>query len=426
MGFLTIRKSVLEGVVKAPPSKAYTHRLLIAASLASRPSKIENPLICRDTESTVRAVTQYGSKVTRRGNMWIVVGKGVVETPTNVVDCGESAATLRFTAPILANAPGISVLTGRKGLLKRPMGPMIHALRQLGVDAYSTRGDGCPPIVVFGGGFKGGAISLRGDVSSQFLSGLLFAAPLASGELTISMTTELESKPYVDMTMEVLKEHGVEVSVEGYREFTVSGRQEYRARDHAVEGDYSSAAFLAAAAAVTQSNVKIIGLSPNSLQGDRRVLQILSDMSVKVKWVDGCLVVEGDGRIDGVEVEARDVPDLVPVVAALACYAEGETIIKSVERLRFKESDRVASMMAEFSKTGAKLTYREGSLTIKGGRLKPATFQSHGDHRIAMACAVLGLGIEGESKISSYGCVKKSYPNFFMDLKSLGAEIAGI
>lgn len=417
---------MLEGEVKAPPSKAYTHRFLIAASLASRPSKIENPLICSDTESTVRAVTQYGSKVTRGGNTWIVVGKGVVETPTNVVDCGESAATLRFTAPILANASGISVLTGRKGLLRRPMGPMIHALRQLGVDAYSTRGDGCPPIVVFGGGFKGGSVSLKGDVSSQFLSGLLFAAPLASGGLTVSMATELESKPYVDMTIEVLREHGVKVSVEDYREFTVSGGQEYRARDHAVEGDYSSAAFIAAAAAVTQSHVKITGLNQNSLQGDRRILQMLSDMSVKVSWVDGCLAVEGGGRIDGVDVEARDVPDLVPVLAVLACFAEGETVIKDVDRLRFKESDRVASIVEEFSKTGAKLTYRRGDLMVKGGRLKPASFHSHGDHRIAMACAVLGLGIEGESKLSSYKCVKKSYPHFFMELKSLGAEIDGI
>ena len=417
---------MLNGEVKAPPSKSYTHRYLIAASLASKPSRIKNPLICSDTESTARAITQYGSKITRRGNVWIVEGKGFVETPSNVVDCGESAATIRFTTPILANAPGISVLTGRKGLLRRPMGPMIQTLRQLGVNIYSTKGDGCPPIVVFGGGFKGGAASLKGDVSSQFLSGLLLAAPLSRSGVTVSMDAEMVSKPYVDMTIEVLKEHGVEVSVEECREFSVPGGQEYCARNHIVEGDYSSAAFLLAAAAVTQSTVKIVGLNPTSLQGDRRILQALSEMSVKVKWVGNRLVVEGSGRLDAVEVEAKDAPDLVPALAALACFAEGETIIKSVERLRFKESDRVASIMAEFSKTGAKLKYREGNLTIKGGRLKPATFQSHGDHRIAMACAVLGLGIEGESKISSYGCVKKSYPNFFKDLKSLGAEIAGI
>jgi len=426
LSFLTFKKSTLNGEVKAPPSKAYTHRFLIAASLAPKPSRIEDPLICHDTESTVRAVTQYGSKVSRRGNMWIVVGRSFIETPSNVVDCGESAATLRFTTPILAHAPGISVLTGRKGLLHRPMGPMIQALHQLGVDAYSTRGDGCPPIVVFGGGFKGGEVTLRGDVSSQFLSGLLFASPLSEDDVTVSMNTELESKPYVDMTIEVLKEHGVKVYVKGYREFTVPGGQEYAARDHGVEGDYSSAAFLAAAAAVTHSTVKIFGLNSNSIQGDKRILQALSDMSVKVRWVEDRLVVEGDGQLEGVEVEARDVPDLVPALAALACFAEGETVIKGVGRLRFKESDRISSLITELSKTGAELTYRDGELRVRGGRLKPVSFHSHGDHRIAMACAVLGLGIEGESKLFSYGCVKKSYPNFFIDLKSLGAEIAGI
>jgi len=422
---LIIKGSKLNGEIKAPPSKAYTHRAVIAASMAEGSSKIENPLLCQDTEATRRAATQYGSNITHRENLWIIESKGAVETPQTVIDCNESAATLRFIAPILAKARGISILTGRKGLLKRPMNPMIEALRQLGVKSYSTKGDGCPPIVVFGGGIKGGKAVVRGDVSSQFVSGLIFAAPLAENDVTVTLSTKLESKPYVHMTLDVLRKHGIQVTVEEYGKFSVPAGQRYLPQNHDVEGDYSSAAFLMAAAVTTKSFIRIKNLNPRSIQGDKKILETLAKMSIGIKVRDNEVEIEGSDGLEAAEIDARDTPDLVPVIVALGCFGKGETIIRNVRRLQFKESDRISSMITEFSKTGARLRYDEGNLMIRGGTFKPARFHSHNDHRIAMACSVIALGIKGKSSITSYGCIKKSYPNFYQDLVSLGAEIIG-
>jgi len=415
----------LEGTIQAPPSKAYTHRTLIASSLAEGRSTIENALICEDTVATAEACSMLGAEIREVKSGFTVEGTPKPKTPEDVIHCRDSGSTIRFATPVCALADGISVLTGNEGLRRRPMEPLLAALRQLGVRCYSAQADGRPPVVVFGGGIGGGVSSIRGDVSSQFISGLLFGTPKAESDTEIVVTTQLESKPYVAVTLAVLRDHGVEVRPSsGYRRFTVPCGQDYLPFNHTIEGDYSSAAFLLAAASITESQVKITGLPKETLQGDRLIVKVLRDMGARVEVGEDYVKVQGEPQsLKGIKIDALDVPDLAPVCAALACLARGRTVISGGRRLRFKESNRVASLSSELGKLGGRITESEDDLVIEGGgRLHGAEVDSHNDHRVAMACAVAALGAEGSTVIHGIECVNKSYPNFVKDLRSLGGE----
>jgi len=416
----------LSGVVRASPSKAYTHRALIAASLSEGRSSIKEALICDDTLATVNACSLLGAKIRKVKEGFIVNGVSKPITPEDVIHCGDSGSTIRFITPVCALAYGISVLTGNEGLRRRPMEPLLEALRQFGVKCYSARGGGHPPIVVFGGGVKGGKASLRGDVSSQFVSGLLFSTPKASADTEIIVTTQLESKPYVAMTLDVLRKHGIKVEASpDYGHFLVPYRQAYVPFSHVIEGDYSSAAFLLAAASITNSDVKVVNLLRKTLQGDRAIVSILKEMGSQLNVGEDYVEVQGaKGELKGMNIDMRDVPDLAPVCMALASFAEGETVLSGARRLRFKESDRIASMSSELKKMGAKIMESEDGLVIKGkSRLHGAELNSHNDHRIVMACAVAALRAEGTTVIHGIECVNKSYPNFVEDLRSLGGKV---
>ncbi|MEM1543953.1 MAG: 3-phosphoshikimate 1-carboxyvinyltransferase [Candidatus Bathyarchaeia archaeon] len=418
----------LSGSIRAPPSKAHTHRAIIASALSDGISDIYDPLICDDTLATIRACRMLGAKID-----WIdkgtlrVKGLSKPETPEDVIDCGESGSTIRFITPICALADGISVLTGSASLRRRPMGPLLEALGQLGVRCYSTRMDGCPPIVVFGGGIGGGRAFIRGDVSSQFITGLLLAAPMAEKDTEITLSTPLESKPYVNITLDVLRSYGIWVDVAGdYGAFHIPCGQRYKPYNYMIEGDYSSAAFLMAAAAITGSQIKIENLRRDSLQGDRIIVGILGDSGVNVAAGEDFVEVSGIGwgRLKPINIDMRDNPDLVPVCAVLACAADGGSIIRGIRRLRFKESDRISALLSELSKMGADIRFSEDSLIIYGGRgLRGAEINPHGDHRIAMACAVAALGADGETVIHNAECISKSYPNFVRDMRLLGVEV---
>ncbi len=422
---LVIRKTEkLSGTVEALSSKAYTHRALIAASLSEGRSSIHKPLVCDDTLATIKACSLLGAKIRKVEEGFVVDGIPKPATPEDIVHCGDSASTLRFLTPVCALAEGISVLTGNEGLRKRPVEPLLDALRQLNVRCHSTRGDGCPPIIVFGGGIRGGRTSIRGDVSSQFVSGLLFGTPKADSATEIVVTNQLESKPYVTVTLNVLHKHGIKVEPSpDYSRFFVPCGQAYIPFNHVIEGDYSSAAFLLAAAAITNSYVKITNLRRDTLQGDRKVIEVLQEMGSQVKIGEDDVEVLGANRgLKGVEIDLRDTPDLIPVCAALACYAQGETVIRGAGRLRFKESDRIASISSELRKMGGKIMESEEGFIIKGGGLHGAEIDPHKDHRIAMACAIVALGAEGITTIHGIECVDKSYPDFVKDLLSLGGE----
>jgi len=420
--------SFLEGTVKAPPSKSFTHRAFIAAMLSPGLSVIKDPLICDDTLATLDACRMLGAKITRRKEIGVfeIHGRSKPLTPEDIINCRDSASTIRFLTPICALAEGISVLTGGDSLRRRPMSPLLDAMRQLGIQCYSTRGDGCPPVVVFGGGIKGGKTSIRGDVSSQFISGLLFATPMAQEDTDIEVSTALESKPYVEITMSILRSHGIKVEADpDFRSFHVPSGQRYTPTNHMIEGDYSSAAFLLAAAAITNSKVKVTNLKENSLQGDRFIIDLLKRIGVKIRVEKNLVEVEGSKtHLQPFNVELRDNPDLVPICVALACFVDDRSVIRGVKRLRFKESDRVAALLGEFTKMGVKVRVVKDAIEVESdGKPHGAELSSHDDHRIAMACIVSALGAEGKSIIRGVECINKSYPNFLKDIASLGAKI---
>ncbi len=418
----------LKGEVCAPPSKAYTQRMLIASALANGTSRLSGSLISDDTEATLRAIKALGAKVKVEGDCWTIEGAQPLKTPETPIDCGDSGATLRFTMPIAALAPAPSVFIFGKSLEQRPMEPLLQSLRQLGVDTYYQRLAGKTSIVVKGGGLAGGKVTMRGDISSQYISGLMFACPMARSDTEITLTTPLESKDYVKMTQEVLAKHGVKINIsKDFCHINILSNQTYEPCNHRIPGDFSSASFLLAAAAVTRSEVCIKNLDYGTIQGDKAILEVLKRMSVNGKIFPDSIEIEGNGGLlKAANVDARDIPDLVPVCTALACYAKGTSKIHDAYRLRYKESDRLLSLYLELKKMGAKITMGEGSLTVEGPcALHGAVVNPHSDHRIAMACAIAAVGASGETKIQDAECVRKSYPKFFHDLRALGADVVG-
>jgi 3-phosphoshikimate 1-carboxyvinyltransferase len=426
---VVIRKTEkLKGEVCAPPSKAYTQRMLIAAALSHGTSKISGPLVSDDTEATLRAVTSLGAKVKAAEDCWTVEGAKPLKGAQTPIDCGESGATLRFMIPVAALAPEPSVFVFGKSLERRPIEPLLQSLKQLGVEAHSQHLGGRSSIVVQGGGISGGKTAMRGDVSSQFVSGLMFACAMARVDTEITLTTPLESKGYVKMTKTVLAEHGIKVSIsEEFDCLRIPSNQTYKPCNHRVLGDFSSAAFLLAAAAITRSEVSVKNLSYETEQGDKAILGILKQMGVNGKVCKDQVKIEGKGGLlKAVNVDAKDIPDLVPVCTVLACYAKGTSKIHDAHRLRYKESDRLLSLYLELKKMGAQIAMDEGSLTVKGPcALHGATIDPHNDHRIAMACAIAALGASGETRIQDAECVRKSYPKFFSDLRELGVDVVG-
>jgi 3-phosphoshikimate 1-carboxyvinyltransferase len=429
MANVVVRKAdKLNGEVCAPPSKAYTQRMLITTSLSCGTSKISGPLVSDDTEAALRAVKALGAKVTVAEDCWTVKGAQPLSGARKPIDCGESGATLRFMIPVAALAPESSVFVLGKSLERRPIEPLLQSLKQLGAEAHHQRLGGKASIVVQGGGISGGKTVIRGDISSQFISGLMFACPMARTDTEIILITSLESKGYVKMTYVVLAEHGVKVHIsEESNRIHIPSNQVYKPCDHRVPGDFSSAAFLLAAAAITNSEVSVKNLSYETEQGDKAVLGILKQMGVNGKVCPDHVEVESKGSLlKAVNVDAKDIPDLVPVCAVLACYAKGTSKIHDAYSLRYKESDRLLSLYLELKKMGAQIAIDEGSLAVKGPcALHGAVIDPHDDHRIAMACAVAALGASGETRIQNAECVRKSYPMFFDDLRVLGVDVVG-
>jgi 3-phosphoshikimate 1-carboxyvinyltransferase len=426
---VTVRKNEnLKGDICAPPSKAYTQRMLIAASLSKGTSKLSNPLVSEDTEATLRAVKALGAKIQENENCWTIEGANPIKGSKKPIDCGESAATLRFMIPVAALAPEPSVFALGKGLAKRPIDPLLDSLKQLFVKAYSQKDGRKVSICVEGGGIRGGRTSMPGDISSQFVSGLMFACPLANGDTQLTLTSPLESKSYVLMTENVLSKHGIKVDIsEDFNRLKIPSKQTYAPVDSKVPGDFSSAAFLLAAAAITKSEVHVKNLDYGTIQGDKAIMRILKQMGVNGKVCENEIEIDGNGELlTSIDIDASDVPDLVPVCTALACYAKGTSKIHDAERVRLKESDRLLSLFTELRKMGADITMDESSLTVNGPcSLHGAIIDTHNDHRIAMACAVAALRAEGETVIQNAECVRKSYPLFFNDLRRIGVEVVG-
>jgi 3-phosphoshikimate 1-carboxyvinyltransferase len=400
--------------------------MVIASALAQGASKVSNPLLSEDTEATLRAVSALGAKVKKSENCWIIDGTQKLKGAEEPIDCGESGATLRFMIPVAALASGSSTLVFGGSLERRPVEPLLLSLKQLGAEAHVEKVSSKDAVFVQGGGILGGKTSIPGDVSSQFLSGLMFACPRARADTEITLTSELESADYVKMTEAVLSKHAIAIGVQDKR-IVIPANQTYKATDDKVPGDFSSAAFLLAAAAITNSKVQVNNLDYESVQGDKAILSILKQMGVNGKVCKDSVEIEGSGGLlEPIKVDAKNIPDLVPAIAVLACYAKGTSRIFGAKRLRLKESDRLRSLYSELGKMGAQIIMDDDSLTVNGGsQLHGALINPHNDHRIAMACAVVALGAEGETTIQNAQCVRKSYPQFFTHLKQIGADVVG-
>jgi len=415
----SVERSVVSGEVYAPPSKSYTHRAILITALGPG-GTVKRPLISADTRATIAACEAFGAKITRKDDIEIEGVSGKPQTPEDVINVLNSGTTMRFCSAVASLTNG-AVLTGDASIRSRPNGPLLSALNDLGVNAFSVRGNGKAPLVVQGR-MKGGVAKMNGSVSSQFLSALLIASPLAEGDTKIIIEGELKSRPYAEITLDMLQEAGARIEA-GKQEFEVDGGQSYNLKSYTIPGDFSSASYPLAAAAVTGGEVEVRGVLP-SRQGDSAIVDILRRMGAEISWdqVEGVLRIRG-GELKGVDVDASMTPDLVPTIAVLGSLAKGKTVVFNAEHVRHKETDRLHAMAIELSKMGADIKEKPDGLEIIGGRLHGADVKGYDDHRIVMALAVAGMAA-GMTRIDTAECVDVSYPGFFQEMASMGARIS--
>jgi len=413
----SISKSEITGRVRAPSSKSYTIRGLMCAALAKGESEIINPLSSDDTEAALKVLSQIGISVHQKEDSWLVSG-GNFHKPGTDLFCGESAATLRFMTAICSLIPGKCRLVAGPSLLRRPVKPLIQALKQLGVNC-SCQGEN-PLVTVDGGRLKGGVTKLPGNISSQFISALLFISPLAEEGIKIRLTTPLESKPFAVMTVECLERFGIKVEFSKALEEFEASKQTYKPAKYKVEGDWTSASYLLALGALS-GEVEVENLNPESLQGDRMILNLLRDMGALIKINKNSITVK-KSRLNSIRADLSDCIDLLPTMGVLAAAANGASEFAGIERARIKESDRVSALREGLERMGIKVTEKRNKLTIIGSEPKGSIIDTKGDHRIAMAFSILG-SVAGETIINDAECVAKTYPEFWDILKSIGGEV---
>jgi 3-phosphoshikimate 1-carboxyvinyltransferase len=413
----SISKSEVLGKVTAPSSKSYTIRGLICAALANGKSEIIAPLSSDDTVAAINVLKKIGVNIRQQKTSWKVEG-GVFHPPASDLFCGDSAATLRFMAACGTIIPGISHLTAGPSLSRRPVKVLIDSLQMLGVKC-SSNGDR-PPVTVEGGKFKGGITSLPGDISSQYVSALLHIAPFATEGMMIKLTTPLESRPYVMMTLDTMQWFGVSVAFDEDLDTFEVLPQKYKPTKYKVEGDWSSASYLLALGALA-GEVTVNNLDMESLQGDRMIIRFLQDMGAMVVTGRNSTIVR-QSKLKAIKTDLSDCIDLLPTMAVLAAVADGTSEFTGVERARIKESDRIAAVKEGLERMGIRVTEEAKRLNITGGKLKSALIDSKGDHRIAMAFSLLGT-IAGKTVIDQAECIAKTYPEFWGVFKNLGGKV---
>ena len=428
-GPLEVRPGVVRGRLRVPPSKSVSHRVLALAMLARQPVEVRNLLRAEDTELFLAALRTMGWTVGERRNHGVETVRLSPGDPPReaTLECGNAGTLMRFLVALVATLPGEWTIDGSPRLRERPVGPLVAALRPLGVDVQWRGAEGYPPLTVVGGTLRGGETTIDAGESSQYLSALLLAA-LAAQEPTHVQVEALTSGPYVDVTLTLIVRWGgrFETTASGYR--VIPG---LRPRvDAEVEGDYSAAAYPAAAAALTGGAVTLLGLTRRSRQGDRGFLDVLASMGAEFEWSGDALYVRGGGELHAVDADMSAMPDQVPTLAALAPFARGTTTIRNVPHLRLKESDRLAAMARELRRAGAAVEELADGLVIPGAwadvaaselPYEPVTVDPHGDHRIAMSMALVGLRRPG-LRVACPEVVAKSYPRFWEDFAMLRRE----
>lgn len=412
-----VSKSEISGQVIAPSSKSYTIRGLLCAALAKGESEILRPLGSDDTEACLDVMSRIGVRVHQEKDVWRVNG-GNFHQPEGDLFCRNSALTLRFMTAIASVVPGQIHLTAGPSLARRPIEPLIEAMQQLEVDCRYDSSLAC--VAVKGGRLPGGVASLPGNISSQFISALLLVSPFAERGMTIKVTTQLESQPFVSMTLECLRLFGIKVKASKDLRTFETARQTYRPAKYMVEGDWTSASYLLSLGALGGETVTE-NLNPESLQGDKAIASFLKEMGASVS-TEGNSVRVKRAKLKAIKANLTDCIDLFPTVAVLAAVAEGESELNGIARARLKESDRVAAMKEGLERMGVKVVEEENRLTITGASPRAATIDSKNDHRIAMAFSLLGTMVGGVT-IEQAECVSKTYPEFWDILGSIGGKV---
>lgn len=414
------------GTIKAPASKSYSHRAFIAAALAEGQSILRDPLYSEDTLATLEACENLGALFQRYPDKCIVQGTaGYIRTPENIIDVKNSGTSVRILSSIAAIAPraNYTIFTGDESLRKRPMQDLIDALANLGVDIVSSQSNGTPPIIVKGG-FDGGETDINGSVSSQFISSIIMAAPYSKNPVTLNVRGTFVSKPYVNMTLSVIKHFGIEfeydtTNVPEYSSYYIEP-QKYECADYTIEGDYSSSSYMIALAAMLPGRVTIENLYKDSMQGDKLIVDIVERMGAEITQSETSLTIDGDGHLEAFDIDLSDAPDLLPTVAILMATADGTSHISGVEHARFKETDRVHNCATELENVGVNVEELQDGLIISG-TATGGMVDSHLDHRMVMAFYVLGLKV-GNINIKNASCYDISFPNFLEVMDKLTNE----
>ncbi len=425
MKLVKITPHQLTGRIEVPPSKSVSHRAIIAAALARGTSLIKNVLLSEDMIATCQAVESLGAGISyhQEGDHRFslrITGTGTIALKKNQVDCNESGSTLRFLIPLLLLQDQAVTITGKSGLASRPLKPYYTIFEQKGIN-YEHLEDGKNLPLLVQGKLQAGVYHLDGNVSSQFITGLMFALPLLAGDSQIQISGPLESKPYVDITLSVLKDFGIEISQEGQQKYRIKGNQSYRPRDYRVEGDFSQGAFWLVAGTIGQT-ITCLDLKLASCQGDKAILEIIKEMGGDISDQEGQLVAK-PAKTRGTIIDVSQCPDLVPVLAVLASMSEGESRMIRGERLRFKESDRLATTADLINRLGGQARETPDGLIISGVEAFSANrVESYSDHRIAMAAAIASIRTDGPFVLGGAEAVNKSYPHFWQDFNGLGGD----
>lgn len=422
MDRIILKNSFLKGKVNIPASKSLAHRAIICASLSNGKSVIKNMSFSDDINATIEAMKNLGAEI-EIGKDYIII-KGITKIDKNkkiIIDCNESGSTLRFLIPI-ALSLGIDVrFIGKGKLAERPIDIYYDIMKKNNINY--VRSDTKLLDLSFNGKLKGGIFNIRGDISSQFITGLLLSLPLMKEDSVINITTSVESKEYIDLTLDIVEKFGIKIINDDYKKFIIKGNQKYKSYDYVVEGDYSQAAFFLVANAIG-NEIVIDNLNENSNQGDKYIIKILKDIGVKCIFENSKLYCER-GELNGIIIDGKNCPDIIPIVSLMASIAKGTTIINNIGRLRIKECDRLNAIRVELNKLGANIEEFEDKLIIHGVKelRGNVTVSSHNDHRIAMMLSIASTIIKEDIVLEGYKSVSKSYPNFYKDFRSLGGKI---
>jgi 3-phosphoshikimate 1-carboxyvinyltransferase len=413
----------VSGEVNVPGSKSLSNRALLLAALAEGETELTNLLDSEDIEHMLNALTKLGVsyRLSEDKTQCVVQGNGGAFNVAEPLELflGNAGTAMRPLCAALAASNVDTVLTGEPRMEERPIGDLVDALREADADVTYLKNEGYPPLQIKGKTLSGGEMSVDGSVSSQFLTALLMAAPLFSGDVTIRIKGELVSKPYIDITLNTMEKFGVTVQNDNYQTFTVSGDAKYIAPGKfMVEGDASSASYFLAAGAIKGGTVRVTGIGQNSIQGDIRFADVLEAMGAKVVWNDEYVEITG-APLKGVNMDMNHIPDAAMTIATTALFAEGPTTMTNIYNWRVKETDRLAAMATELQKLGAKV--EEGHDYIKvwpTDSLKHAEIDTYNDHRIAMCFSLVALS-DTPVTINDPGCTRKTFPDYFTRFKTL-------